>query len=306
MYGNRHVDLGCACRRISQGKYSNAGQTCIAPDYALVHSSIKDRFVAEMKKTIVEQFGEDPSSCPSYGRIINSMHWDRVSKLLSRKAGKVLHGGQSDKATRYIAPTMVDMGSVAAGNGKAGEALASGLMTEEIFGPVLPIVTVDSMAEAIAFVNARPKPLAAYVFSSDSSTTRSVVQQTTSGSCCVNDAMFQYLNNNLPFGGVGNSGIGAYHGHASFLEFSHSKSVLEHSTFFDLLPPYNLRYAPVRSPALPTLSSPFLLLALSCRTIAQATAAVLDSAWLCVCACACACRLCSTRTSPGCARCSIC
>ena len=233
---DENVDLSVACARISQGKFANAGQTCIAPDYVLVHAAIKDRFVAMIKTKIEQQFGADPSQSPCYGRMINEHHWGRVNDLKDGvPKAQLLHGGENDSKTRYIAPTLIDVSK---------KDLSTPLMNDEIFGPLLPILSVDSMEEAIAFVNARPKPLSAYVFSSDNATINAVLDRTTSGSACVNDCVFQYLNSHLPFGGVGSSGMGAYHGYASFTEFSHSKSVLAHSTFTDHIPPYHLRYAP--------------------------------------------------------------
>ena len=167
-------------------------QTCIAPDYVLVHSEIKDRFIETMQSTIKTQLGTDVSKSPLYGRIINEGHWNRVCSYLKDVSdAQVLYGGESDRATRYISPTLVDITSAD---------LDKPIMTDEIFGPLLPIVTVKSMDEAIDFVNSRPKPLAAYIFSSDRHTVESVLSNTTSGTACVNDCVFQFLNAHLPFG----------------------------------------------------------------------------------------------------------
>ena len=232
---DEHVDLSVACNRIVQGKFVNSGQTCIAPDYVLVHANIKDKFLANMASAIDAQFGSDPSKSPNYARVINDQHWERVTGYLKDVTAQVVHGGSSDRSTRYVAPTLVSL---------TESDLQKPIMQDEIFGPLLPVLAVESIDAAIDFVNARPKPLAAYVFTSDGGVAQRVVAQTTSGSACVNEAVFQYLNSHLPFGGVGPSGVGAYHGRASFDEFSHAKSVLEHSTWLDRVPPYFLRYSP--------------------------------------------------------------
>ena len=189
---DQSVDLTAACNRIAQGKFANAGQTCIAPDYVLVHSRVKEKFIETLKTTLEAQLGTDPSSSPLYGRVINASHWDRICGYIKDiPEGQILHGGESDRSTRYISPTLVEI--------TEGD-LDKPIMTDEIFGPILPIYAVDSMEEAISFVNQRPKPLAAYVFSSDRRMVKSVLENTTSGSACVNDCVFQFLNSHLPFG----------------------------------------------------------------------------------------------------------
>eukprot|EP01052_Picozoa_sp_SAG31_P003575 SAG31_NODE_139_length_22847_cov_8.142474_8_plen_248_part_00 len=219
------MDLSIAAKRIVQAKFANAGQTCIAPDYIMAHVDIVDRLVAALTAEIATQFGEHPELSTEYARIINKGHFERIQAYL--EDGKVLAGGRADASENYIAPTLMLV---------QDSDKQKAILEEEIFGPVLPILAVPSMRDAIAYINMRPKPLAAYVFSTKQSTIDAVLGETTSGSACVNDCMYQFLNPNLPFGGVGPSGVGAYHGKASFEEFSHRKSVLAHLTWLDRLP----------------------------------------------------------------------
>jgi len=219
--------LPAASKRIVQGKFVNAGQTCIAPDYVLVERAVLPQFIEAIKKQIVVNFGKDPQDSEFYCRIINDNHFKRVTNLL--KGEDIVFGGGFDAATKYVAPTLVMV------NDDSSE-----LMTHEIFGPILPIRVIDSIDEGIDLVNSRPKPLALYVFTASSSVSNYVLNRTSSGSACVNDTVFQYLNPYLPFGGVGPSGQGAYHGESSFIEFSHKKSVLFKSNWFDA----PLRYLP--------------------------------------------------------------
>jgi aldehyde dehydrogenase (NAD+) len=225
---DQHVDLTVAARRILWGKFWNAGQTCVAPDYLLVHEAVMDPLVERLKATLLEFYGDDPQKSPDYARIISDRHHKRLVGMLG-EGGKVVVGGKHDEASRYFAPTIVD-----------GAPLESKVMTEEIFGPVLPIVRVKSIREAIDFVNARPKPLALYVFSSDKGAQEQVLQETSSGGACVNDTIAHLSVPELPFGGVGDSGIGAYHGRSSFETFSHRKSVMAKATWVDV----KLRYPP--------------------------------------------------------------
>ncbi|MDP2122244.1 MAG: aldehyde dehydrogenase family protein [Hoeflea sp.] len=220
-------DLGIAARRLAWGKFLNAGQTCIAPDYVLVEEKAADGLVAGLRTAITEFFGADPKLSPDYPRLVSDRHFARVRDLIS--GGTVAVGGESDAATRYIAPTVM-----------TGVDLEAPVMREEIFGPVLPIVTYRTIEEAIAFVTARPKPLALYLFSNTKEVRDRVLEETSSGGVCINDVVMHLAVPDLPFGGVGISGMGAYHGRASFDTFSHRKSVLVKSEWFDL----PLRYAP--------------------------------------------------------------
>ncbi|MBD1842049.1 aldehyde dehydrogenase [Cyanobacteria bacterium FACHB-63] len=221
------VRLDYAAKRIAWGKFINAGQTCIAPDYLLVDRRIKSDLIELMKRSVDEFYGEDPAKSPDYGRIINQHHFQRLSTLLNN--GECVLGGTVDPATRYIAPTILDRVS-----------WDDPVMQEEIFGPILPVLEYDDLTDAIAKVNARPKPLALYFFSKDPQKQEKVLRSTSSGGVCLNDTVMQVGVNELPFGGVGESGMGRYHGRASFETFSHPKSVLKKSFWLDL----DWRYAP--------------------------------------------------------------
>ncbi|PSO64517.1 MAG: aldehyde dehydrogenase family protein [Cyanobacteria bacterium QH_2_48_84] len=222
---NIHIEH--AARRITWGKFINAGQTCVAPDYLLVHRSIKEQLLAAMKQCLQEFYGENPANSPDYARIINDNHYNRLSQLL--EAGEIVVGGETDAAQRYIAPTIIDQVD-----------WDDAVMQEEIFGPILPVLEYEELEEAIASVNACPKPLALYFFSKDRATQKQVLQETSSGGTGINDTIMQLMSPELPFGGVGNSGIGAYHGKASFDTFSHQRSILTQSFLLDI----KLRYPP--------------------------------------------------------------
>lgn len=221
------INLQETAKRISWGKFINAGQTCIAPDYLLVHQSIKEQLIGELKNCIHTFYGDHPEQSPDYARIINTNQFERLESLLSQ--GKIICGGNSDREQLYIAPTLLEEVSP-----------DTPLMQEEIFGPILPILTYKTLPEAIQFINSRPKPLALYLFSNDKQKQQQIIKHTSSGGVCLNDTVMQVGVITLPFGGVGDSGIGNYHGKASFDTFSHHKSVLKKGFRFDL----NWRYAP--------------------------------------------------------------
>ncbi|MDZ8257872.1 aldehyde dehydrogenase [Nostoc sp. ChiQUE01b] len=221
------INLEHTVRRITWGKFINAGQTCIAPDYLLVNKTIKKDLIEGLEKSLKEFYGENPVNSPDYARIISQKHFDRLVSFL--KDGKVVIGGENQASERYIAPTLIDNLS-----------LEDSVMQEEIFGPILPIIEYTDIAEAIALINSRPKPLALYLFSQDKNLQKRVLQETSSGGVCINDTVMQVGVSSLPFGGVGDSGIGNYHGKASFDTFSHKKSVLQNSFWLDL----KWRYAP--------------------------------------------------------------
>jgi aldehyde dehydrogenase (NAD+) len=229
---DERVDLDVAARRIVWGKFYNAGQTCVAPDYILAHRRIADRLIDRMKATLREFYGDDPKASPDYGRVVNARHHKRLMKLLDGgKSGEVAVGGVGDEANRYLAPTILR-------NVPDG----APVMDDEIFGPILPVLTVDNIDAAIAFVNGRPKPLALYVFSSDGQVQEQVVERTTSGGVSVNHTWLHLAVQSLPFGGVGESGMGAYHGRHTFETFSHHKAVLSKPTRIDpglVYPPYD-------------------------------------------------------------------
>ena len=222
------VRLDYTAKRIAWGKFINAGQTCISPDYLLVDRRIKQDLLEHLKQSIHEFYGENPESSSDYGRIINQRHFSRLLGFLD---GKTVIGGQADPETRYIAPTILDDVS-----------WDDPVMQEEIFGPILPVLTYNDLDEAIARVNERSKPLALYFFSQDRHKQNKILQSTSSGGVCLNDTVMQVGVTGLPFGGVGDSGMGSYHGKSSFDTFSHQKSVLKKSFWLDL----GWRYAPYK------------------------------------------------------------
>jgi aldehyde dehydrogenase (NAD+) len=224
----RHADIAVAARRIAWAKFLNAGQTCIAPDYVLVDPAVHDELVRAIGSAVTDFYGSDPSTSPDLARIVNDSHFHRIEKLLD--SGTAAIGGVVDADRRYIAPTVL-----------TGVTRGDPVMGEEIFGPVLPVLTCDSIDAAIDFVNADEKPLALYVFSDRDDEVERVIGGTSSGGVCVNAALFQVSNPHLPFGGVGESGTGAYHGEFGFETFSHRRAVYERSTRVDpplLYPPY--------------------------------------------------------------------
>jgi aldehyde dehydrogenase (NAD+) len=225
------ADLVVSARRIAWGKFVNAGQTCVAPDYVLVPESLHDQFVADLATAVTTFFGDDPSASPDYGRIVNARHHARLAALLDRGGyDAVAVGGQRDPATRYIAPTVL-----------TGVKPDAAVMEDEIFGPILPVLTYEQLDDAIAFVNDRPKPLALYVFGSKATSIDRVSERTSAGGVTVNHTLLHVSVHDLPFGGVGASGMGAYHGEAGFKVFSHGKPILQRSTKPDssiAYPPY--------------------------------------------------------------------
>lgn len=219
-----------ACRRIAFGKWMNAGQTCVAPDYVLVQRSVRDAFVQTMKKVLQEFYGSDPKQSPDLARIINARHHQRLVSMLAD--GEILLGGEHDAESRYIAPTLLTNVSA-----------DSRLMSDEIFGPLLPVVEYETVEEAIQYIRQRPHPLALYVFSEEGAFQEKVLKETTSGGACVNECIVHLAVPELPFGGVGESGIGAYHGRHGFDTFTHQKAVLRNPTFLDV----KLKYPPYRN-----------------------------------------------------------
>ena len=228
---DKSANLAIAGRRIAWAKYVNAGQTCVAPDYVLAHDSIADKLVEEIRKSIKNFYGDDPRQSSDFARISSPRHFSRLDAMLA--SGNIAIGGQTDEQDRYISPTvLVDV--------KASDAV----MQEEIFGPILPVLAVQSIDDAIDFVNARPHPLALYVFAEDQKVNDKVVASTTSGGVTVNGTIFHMTGPFLPFGGVGESGMGAYHGRAGVDTFQHLRPVLKRSTRVDAplaYPPYTKR-----------------------------------------------------------------
>lgn len=225
----RNAKLKVAAQRIAWGKFINAGQTCIAPDYVLVERVVHDEFVSVLCETIRSFYGADPSTSPDFARIVSDTHFHRLEKLLD--CGDVAIGGASDADQRYIAPTVL-----------TGITADDVVMEEEIFGPILPVVAIDEVSDAVRFINERDKPLALYVFTEDDNEAEGVIEATTSGGVCVNGTIFHIANPYLPFGGVGGSGMGAYHGEWGFETFSHRRAVHDKSTRIDpplAYPPYS-------------------------------------------------------------------
>jgi len=226
-YVDREVDLDVAASRIAWGKFMNAGQTCIAPDYVLVHRAVARELTQALGRRIREFYGDDPAASGDYPRIINERHFDRLTALLDGQS--IVHGGRHDRTTRYVEPTLVREPDP-----------QSPLMQEEIFGPILPIVTVDDAEAAIHFIRERPQPLALYAFASERDVQDRIVDRVSAGSVCVNDTMMFMAAPGLPFGGVGASGMGRYSGWFGFETMSHMKAVMRRGTRLDP----DLRYPP--------------------------------------------------------------
>lgn len=221
--------IALAAKRIVFGKYLNCGQTCVAPDFILCNAKIKDQFVAALKKEIQAQYGEHPLESPDYGKIINEKHFGRLVGLIQEE--KVVVGGHYNEATCQIEPTVMDRVT-----------WEDGVMQEEIFGPILPILTYEGLDEVVETLQKQPKPLALYVFSENKATVNAITSRIAYGGGCVNDTIIHLATSEMGFGGVGESGMGGYHGKAGFDAFSHRKSIVDKKTWIDLpvrYQPYN-------------------------------------------------------------------
>ena len=216
-----------AAKRIVFGKYLNCGQTCVAPDYVLCQRDVKDEFVAEVIKQIKKQYGEDPLKNPDYGKIINEKHFDRINGLIDEN--KVVIGGETDRNTLRIAPTVMD-----------NVTFEDAVMQEEIFGPILPVITYDRFEDLFGILHGRQKPLALYIFSQNRKNINSLLERISFGGGCINDVVIHLATSEMGFGGVGESGMGSYHGKTGFDAFSHTKSIVDKKTFMDL----PMRYQP--------------------------------------------------------------
>lgn len=223
------ADIKLAARRIVFGKYLNCGQTCVAPDYIYCDRFIKDRLIKEIKKQIQKQYGKQPLKRGDYGKIINKKHFDRIVNLIDQN--KVVWGGSADPGTLKIEPTVLD-------NVTFGDAV----MSEEIFGPVMPILTYDSLEEAIQNINSMPHPLALYVFTANRSAAGKIMSRCGFGGGCINDTIIHLATSEMGFGGFGQSGMGAYHGKDGFDTFTHHKSIVDKKTWLDL----PMRYQPYK------------------------------------------------------------
>jgi aldehyde dehydrogenase (NAD+) len=223
------ADIKTAARRIAVTKFSNAGQMCVAPDYVLVHTSKKDALIDAMKKTLLQFFGDRPESSSSYGKMINEKQFNRVVSYLSK--GNILHGGRSDKQELFIEPTLIDNVS-----------MQDPIMKDEIFGPILPVISFQEKEQAMNVINQNPDPLAFYIFTSSGSKEKDWLNSVPFGGGCVNNASWHFTNHHLPFGGRGFSGTGNYHGKYSFDTFSHRKAVMKTPNWFDP----NIKYPPFK------------------------------------------------------------
>ncbi|MEH7478774.1 aldehyde dehydrogenase [Bacillus altitudinis] len=219
------ADIKLAAKRITFGKFTNAGQTCIAPDYLLVHESIKEDLLREMTTCIRDFYGDQPETNPHFGKNVSQRHFDRLSQFLSN--GTIVTGGKRNEQELKIAPTILDHIT-----------WEDPVMQEEIFGPILPVITFDSLQEAADMIKARPKPLALYLFTTNNETEAYILDNLSFGGGCINDTLMHVATPYLPFGGVGESGIGRYHGKESFFTFTHEKSVLRQTNRFD----FSFRY----------------------------------------------------------------
>ncbi|AFY70532.1 Aldehyde Dehydrogenase [Thalassoporum mexicanum PCC 7367] len=246
-------DLPVTAKRIASGKFFNAGQTCIAPDYVLVNQKIKDRLIQELTQVVKEFYPATPQESKDYARIVSNDHCQHLHGLLehtrANSKAQIVTGGEVDIQQRFVAPTIVDGGSLSARTTMGGESDRNSpassfdlaLMQAEIFGPILPIFSYEDLDQAIDLINSLHKPLALYFFSSDRQKQKRILQETSSGAVCLNDTVSHYLAPQLPFGGVGNSGLGKSHGKYSFDAFSHHKAILAKPTWFDAFiryPPY--------------------------------------------------------------------
>lgn len=221
------ANLKLAAKRIVWGKFVNAGQTCIAPDYILIQKNMKSHFIDYLKEEITKAYGENPIDSPDFARIVNTKNWQRLVNRIEPE--KVIYGGQSNSADCYIAPTLIEE-----------TALDSLIMKDEIFGPLLPILTYENESEIEVIISKYEKPLALYIFTENYSFSKKIIQKYSFGGGCINDTMIHFANKRIPFGGVGHSGIGAYHGSLGFDTFSHKKGIVKKANWLDL----PMRYAP--------------------------------------------------------------
>ncbi|MCE5034284.1 MULTISPECIES: aldehyde dehydrogenase [Staphylococcus] len=233
------ANIKVASERICFGKFTNAGQTCVAPDYLLVNRKVKDELISALKKTITEFYGTNIQDSPDYGRIVNQKHYHRLNELLNIHYPEITFGGQTDINENFIAPTILE-----------GTTFDSKIMENEIFGPILPIIAYDDFDEAIDLIRTKPKPLSLYLFSEDENSSERILNELSFGGGAINDTLMHLANPNLPFGGVGASGIGKYHGKYSFDTFSHDKSYIFKSTRLEsslLFPPYKGKFKYIKA-----------------------------------------------------------
>lgn len=226
---DKDCDISKSAKKLAWGKFLNSGQTCVAPDYVLVEKSIKNKFIHEVRKYVKEFYGENPIKSQDYSNIINIKHFNRLKSYI--KDGDLIFGGDFDEENKKISPTLIE-------NIKKD----SSLMNDEIFGPILPIIEYENLDLAIDFINSKPKPLALYLFTNDKSVEEKVLSEVSFGGGCINDVILHLATSYMGFGGVGDSGMGCYHGKESFDTFTHKKSILKKSNIFDI----SLRYPPYK------------------------------------------------------------
>ncbi|MBU5299029.1 aldehyde dehydrogenase [Clostridium sporogenes] len=226
---DKDASIDLAARRIAWGKFLNAGQTCVAPDYLVVHRNIKEKLISSIENYIIEFFGENAFESEEYPRIINERHFKRLEGYL--KEGKIISGGKTDISNLYIEPTIIE-----------GINFKNRIMEEEIFGPIFPVIEFEGMDEVTDIIKNNPKPLALYYFSEDKEKQEFIIKNISFGGGCINDTIMHLSTSTLPFGGVGSSGMGSYHGRTSFETFSHKKSILKKSNLVDI----KIRYAPFK------------------------------------------------------------
>jgi aldehyde dehydrogenase (NAD+) len=219
-----------AAKKICWGKFLNSGQTCVAPDYILVHNDIKESLVESVKKYIIEFFGSKPNKSIDYPKIINKKHFNQLKSLLNK--GNIIFGGEIDEKKNKISPTLID-----------NVTLNDPIMREEIFGPILPILTYENIEKAIEIILQNPNPLALYLFTNDKNIEKTIIERVRFGGGCINETVMHFINSDLPFGGIGSSGIGKYHGESSFKAFSNQKSILKANQFIN----NPLRYPPYKN-----------------------------------------------------------
>jgi aldehyde dehydrogenase (NAD+) len=230
---HQDAPLALTAKRIAWGKYFNAGQSCVAPDYLIIHQEIKDAFLEKLIRFIRDFYGENPQLSPDYPRVVNRVNTERLQDLMS--AGSIVTGGITDPDEKYIAPTVID-----------GLHPDDPIMQGEVFGPVLPVLTYSTIEEAIDIINRHPNPLAFYLFTKDRAMQKRLLNEISFGTASLNDTTIHFINSNLPFGGVGESGMGKYHGKKSFDTFTNYKSILKKTNLFDFpirYPPYTKRNA---------------------------------------------------------------
>ena len=233
------ANLDLAAKRIAWGKFMNTGQTCVAPDYICVHESVKDEFLKKLKKTIRTFYGKDAQASPDYGRIVSEQHFDRLAEILDQESDHIVLGGSTDRDDLYIEPTVLDQIH-----------WNSPSMEDEIFGPVLPIMTYSDLPLLLRQIRKLPKPLSAYMFSENERATDFFLEELPFGGGCINDTVSHVGSSYLPFGGIGTSGVNSYHGKSSFETFTHAKSILKKSTKFStsvVFPPYKQKVKLVKS-----------------------------------------------------------